>query len=90
MSSGVDQISAISSLAGQPAAKEMLVDLARLDRKYLSASPTWTTPPNWSASARSDTSSLRPPSNDAAIGGLKVVAANGSEAREMVSHALAP
>ena len=42
---------ALSPLAGKPAPKELLVDLARLERDYSSAGPIPTIPPSRSASA---------------------------------------
>jgi hypothetical protein len=41
----------ISPLAGKPAPRSSLVDLARLEREYSSASPTFPIPPSASASA---------------------------------------
>ena len=42
---------AISPLAGKPAPKELLVDLARLEREYYERRPDLAIPPSWSASA---------------------------------------
>ena len=42
---------AIFPLAGQPAPKELLVDLARLERDYYQRSRTWPIRTSWSASA---------------------------------------
>ena len=50
---------AISPLAGKPAPKEMLVDLARLEREYFERRPDLATPTSWSASAPADIAARR-------------------------------
>ena len=45
----------LSPLAGKPAPKELLVDVARLERDYSSAGRIPTIPPSWSASAPAGT-----------------------------------
>jgi phosphoglucomutase len=60
----------ISPLAGKAAPKEMLVDLARLEREYQARESSLAGEPIISKLTRA-------PGNKAPIGGLKVVAASG-------------
>jgi len=63
---------AISPLAGQPAPKEMLVDLTRLEREYFERRPDLGDPNQLITAKLTSTAGNRAP-----VGGLKVVAAHG-------------
>jgi hypothetical protein len=56
MPSAIGQVSAISPLTGQTAPKEMLVDVAQLERDYYTRQPDVDDPQiNWSTSEQADT-----------------------------------